>query len=121
MPIEVSCRSCAGQFRVPDTAAGKKIRCPKCKGAIDVPAASAPPPAAPEFVPPPPPAVAKSAPPRAKAAAKPSKPQPKVEQWVLKTEEGEDYGPVPREELDAWYEEGRVTADCQVLMRSEEH
>lgn len=33
----------------------------------------------------------------------------------MKSEEGEDFGPVPREELDAWHAEGRITADCQLL------
>jgi predicted Zn finger-like uncharacterized protein len=133
MPIEVSCPSCAGQFRVPDAAAGKKIRCPKCKGAMDVPALSAAPRApaeAPEFVPPSPAprsapaeptvsmasaAPAKPAPPKSKAAAPAAKPQPKAEHWFLKTEEGDEYGPVPRDELDAWRAEGRITADCQLL------
>jgi hypothetical protein len=108
---------------VPDTAAGKKIRCPKCKGAMDVPAPAA---ELPEFVPPPaepqaPPASfppSKPAPPRPKPAAPPPKPDPpppKVEQWFLQTEDGEDYGPVPRDELDAWFAEGRITNDCQLL------
>lgn len=136
MPIEVSCPSCSGQFRVPDTAAGKKIRCPKCKGAMDVPAAAAEPPPpveAPEFVPPP---VERHAPasapaesaapppqpaaPRVKAAPPPTKPQPQVEAWFLKSEEGEDYGPVPRDELDGWYAEGRITIDCQLLREGTE-
>jgi predicted Zn finger-like uncharacterized protein len=123
MPLEVSCPSCSGQLRVPDTAAGKKIRCPKCKGAIDVPAAI------PESVP-----AAEQAPaaetPKAAAprpAAAPSrpapsaaKPQPKVEQWFLKTEDGEEYGPVNSEELDQWKGEGRITADCQLLREGDD-
>src|SRR5688500_4433450 len=103
MPIEVACPSCAGLFRVPDAAAGKKIRCPKCKGAMDVPASSAvasSPPEAPAFALPP--ATPKPAPPQSKSAPTPAKPQPKAEQWFLKTEEGDDYGPVPKGELDAW-------------------
>ena len=126
MPLEVSCPSCAGHFRVPDSAAGKKIRCPKCRGAIDVPTAAAePPPVAPpapalspggkgaggegEAAP-----VARPAPPKPKPAP-PPKPAPKPELWYLKTEDEEDYGPVPRDELDAWLAEGRITADCQLL------
>jgi len=35
--------------------------------------------------------------------------------WYMKTEEGEDYGPVPKAELDQWVEEGRITSDCQIL------
>lgn len=35
--ILVACPSCKKQMKVPDTAAGKKIRCPGCKGAVPVP------------------------------------------------------------------------------------
>ena len=101
---------------------------------MDVPALSAAPSApaeAPEFVPPSPkPAPASAAeptvsiapaapagpaPPQRKAAAPPAKPQPKAEGWFLKTEEGDDYGPVSQGELDAWHAEGRITAECQLL------
>ncbi|QDU25366.1 TM2 domain protein [Anatilimnocola aggregata] len=41
MPVEAACPSCDGKFRLPDTAAGKKIRCPKCKGPLEVPPLSA--------------------------------------------------------------------------------
>jgi hypothetical protein len=37
------------------------------------------------------------------------------DRWYLKTEDGEDYGPVPKAELDQWRDEGRITADCHVL------
>ncbi len=30
-------------------------------------------------------------------------------------ETGEEYGPIPKRELDQWHQEGRLTADCQVL------
>ncbi len=80
MSVDVSCTSCSGRFRVPDTAAGKRIKCPKCKSPIDVPGTQA------------------------------------NGTWTLKTEEGDEYGPVARNELDAWYAEGRVTADCQLLL-----
>ena len=35
--ILVTCPSCKKQMKVPDTAAGKKIRCPGCQGAVPVP------------------------------------------------------------------------------------
>jgi len=38
----------------------------------------------------------------------------------MKSEEGADYGPVTRAELDAWHAEGRVTADCQLLREGSE-
>src|SRR6185437_13408394 len=30
MPLSLTCPECAGKLKVPDTAAGKKIKCPKC-------------------------------------------------------------------------------------------
>jgi ribosomal protein S27E len=37
MAIPVECKSCGHKARVPDNAAGKKIRCPKCNNVIQVP------------------------------------------------------------------------------------
>ena len=42
MPISVQCPSCQGRVRLPDDTAGKRFRCPKCKGTILGPGASAP-------------------------------------------------------------------------------
>jgi hypothetical protein len=39
MPIKITCRSCHTTLRAPDTAAGKKIKCPKCGNAVAVSAA----------------------------------------------------------------------------------
>jgi len=36
-------------------------------------------------------------------------------QWRVRTADGEEYGPIDREELDAWVAEGRIDAECQVL------
>jgi TM2 domain-containing membrane protein YozV len=49
MPIVVTCPSCGSKLKAPDTAAGKKLKCPKCQAPIAVPgaAADAPQPAAP--------------------------------------------------------------------------
>lgn len=41
MPIEFLCQNCSQQLRVPDTAAGKNARCPKCSTILSVPASSA--------------------------------------------------------------------------------
>ena len=40
--------------------------------------------------------------------------------WFLKSEEGEDFGPVGRSELDEWHAEGRITAECQLLRQGSE-
>lgn len=37
MPIEFSCTSCAAKFRVAETMAGLKVRCPKCQSVEQVP------------------------------------------------------------------------------------
>lgn len=85
MPIEISCTSCNKRLRVPDTAAGKRVKCPQCQTILSVPAAETPAPAA--------------------GGAN----------YHLKTEDGQTFGPVPKGELDQWLNEGRITAECQVL------
>ena len=37
MPISVTCPKCKAPFRLADQFAGKKVKCQKCQGAIDVP------------------------------------------------------------------------------------
>lgn len=41
MPITAACPHCSGTFSVPDSAAGKRFKCPSCKQPMDVPAADA--------------------------------------------------------------------------------
>src|SRR5687768_14068972 len=98
MPIQISCTGCQSKLKAPDTAAGKKIKCPKCQTVVPVPAGAASGNGA---------AAAAAA---GKVAAK-----GKPEQWFLQTPDGSQYGPVERSELDQWYAEGRVSADCQLL------
>ena len=86
MPVDVTCGSCQRKMRVPDTAAGKRIKCPKCQAIIDVPGPA-------------------SAVPMGVA----------VEMWHLKTDDGQTYGPVSRADLDLWQAEGRLNNDSQVL------
>ena len=38
MPISVSCPECESAYRVPDSAAGKAIKCKKCGARVPVPA-----------------------------------------------------------------------------------
>lgn len=134
MPIDVYCESCQKKLRVPDTVAGKRIKCPKCQSVLSVPAASAA--AAPTT-----PTVTPSAPAAAVKAASASKsgaipttkpaapvtpkssvklPAQPVEQWFVQTEDGEQYGPVTRTELDQWHTEGRLTTDTQILREGSE-
>jgi hypothetical protein len=101
MPIEVVCPSCARQFRVPDKVAGKKIKCPKCAGVLPVPGGPDSGTGSTD-------AGGNSPGSGSGVAASPSA-------WYLKTPDGNQYGPVPRAELDQWFGEGRVTAQCQLL------
>jgi hypothetical protein len=41
MPIPVTCPSCRSSFSAPDTASGKRAKCPTCGGAIEIPGAAA--------------------------------------------------------------------------------
>jgi predicted Zn finger-like uncharacterized protein len=102
MPVEVNCPGCQGKFRVPDAALGKRIKCPKCKGVIAVPAGTQP-------------TVASAPIPTLAPKIATQTVTAPVETWTLKTEDGADYGPVSRVELNQWFAEGRITADCQLL------
>src|SRR5438105_447293 len=42
MPIRVTCHQCGTKLGVPDTAAGKKVRCSNCQAVCEVPAAITP-------------------------------------------------------------------------------
>ncbi|HKB06578.1 MAG TPA: hypothetical protein VKD90_30560 [Gemmataceae bacterium] len=42
MPLSVSCAACGARVRLPDGAAGRRFRCPRCKGVIQAPPASEP-------------------------------------------------------------------------------
>lgn len=43
MPIQVDCQQCGKEYRVADTAAGKKFRCKSCESIVEVPAAKSSP------------------------------------------------------------------------------
>jgi hypothetical protein len=97
MSIETRCGGCGRLLRVADEFAGRQARCPQCGFIYTVPPASGP------------------------AAADFSTPQNVVQTpaaasgpWWMKTPEGQTYGPVPRDRLDDWVREGRVTDDCQL-------
>lgn len=98
MPIHVICTGCQAKLKAPDTAAGKKTKCPKCQTIVSVPAGGAVNAAA-----------SKSS--AVVGAVKKNKP----DQWFLQTPDGSQYGPVVRDELDQWFSEGRVSVECQLL------
>jgi len=90
MPIEIKCSSCEKRLRVPDNAAGKRVRCPQCKSVISVPGPDG-------------------------SSAKSGSAVDAQAKYHLKTEDGQTFGPVPKSELDEWFAEGRITAECQIL------
>ena len=102
MPIDIKCPKCNRKFRVADKFAGKRIKCPKCQGAIGISATDQPK------------AEEKTPPPRA-VEKKPAKKAAAAEQWYMQTDDGEEFGPISREELDEWIAEGRINGACQVL------
>jgi len=91
MPIEISCTSCNKRLRVPDHAAGKRVKCPQCQTILSVPAGGG------------------------SSVAAGGSSVVGVPKYHLKTEDGQTFGPVPKKELDQWMNEGRITADCQLL------
>jgi hypothetical protein len=38
-----------------------------------------------------------------------------VPEWHIQTEDGAEFGPVTRSELDKWHADGRINLDCQIL------
>jgi hypothetical protein len=113
--IDVHCVKCDRKFRVPDPFAGKRIKCPKCQGAIDVPTAQEPAetPSAAEV------AVAVSPAPAAIAetpatVAAPRRQPAAASQWRLRIEDGQEFGPISKEELDSWLEDERIDLACHI-------
>ncbi len=92
MSIKVSCKACGKTFQVADTQAGKRGRCSQCQAVLQIPLKKAP-----------------ITPPAGPASVRP------VVRWHVQTKEGEKFGPISREELQGWVEDGRVTAQCQIL------
>lgn len=103
MPIEVTCTSCSRRLRVPDKAAGKRIKCPKCASAISVPRADEP------VTPQPVASTTEKTP--VKKVNKPTEPG-----WFVKVgEDSGELGPVPQAKLDAWVAKGCLGEDSQLL------
>lgn len=119
MPIEIQCQNCQKKLKVADKFAGKKAKCPNCQGILEIPGAVAA--AAPVAAP-----TAKASPSSSQVGATAPKSASKStstirsvpkhkDEWYLQTEDGEQYGPVTKAEMDSWLEEGRVDATCQLL------
>ena len=125
MPTELVCPSCDKKLRARDGLAGAQALCPFCRTVVTVPAAQPklepaavaaaeeeeplmPPPLEPER----PAAVEVAAP---APVVEPAPAAPTAEQWWAQTTDGQQFGPVPKAELDSWVADGSITAECQVL------
>lgn len=131
MAIESPCPGCGVVLAVPDEHASKQARCPECSTLFVVPEKSEIGPPAPEIEPaelvkdteaPP---IDGTDPPLQAAPPEPEIPvaqasPPDHRQWWLKTPQGAVYGPISKDQLDTWCEEGRVADDCHVK-HEEEH
>lgn len=102
MPLQVICPGCNARLKAPDSAAGKKTKCPKCQAVVSVPVDAPQAPAA---------SAAVTSPAGKATATKGAK----NENWHMQAPDGSQYGPVSRKELDEWFAEGRVSAECQLL------
>jgi len=100
MPIDTLCQTCGKRLRVADEHAGKTARCPGCQTIYTVPQPNAPQQ----------PIVWQTAP--AVAAGRPDR-------WHLKTTDGLTYGPVSKADLDQWMQQGRITAQAQVMSEAD--
>ncbi|HJN09820.1 MAG TPA: DUF4190 domain-containing protein [Pirellulaceae bacterium] len=100
MPIETICKNCARKLRVGDEFAGRKARCPHCKNVYTVPQALDTPSVNPQSP--------------LETGGRPTQPEPSGEQWRLRTEDGNVYGPVSKTDVDSWLTEGRITAACHL-------
>jgi hypothetical protein len=116
MAIETICQGCSKKLRVADEHAGKQARCPECGMIYTVPnatissyslmdepyeAASAPLPSQ---------ATQTFANPPAKEAA---------EMWLMKIDDGREFGPVDRTTLDQWYAERRIGSTTRLKRQND--
>jgi len=100
MPIDTLCQTCGKRLRVADEHAGKTARCPGCQTIYTVPQPNAPQQ----------PIVWQTAP--AVGAGQPDR-------WHLKSTDGLTYGPVSKADLDQWMQQGRITAQAQVMSEAD--
>ncbi len=91
MPLQIHCPHCFQSLILPYTEAGLKVNCPNCQAPIALTAA------------------------HEEEKKKDRKRPVQSDLWFFKAEDGGDFGPVQKPVLDQWFEEGRISADCQVL------
>ena len=92
MSVEISCTNCGKTLRAPDEKIGKQALCPSCKTVLTISPQSED-------------STAAKPPPRKAAAPK----------WFVQSYDGNQYGPITKNELDDWVSDAKLTAECQVL------
>ena len=86
MAIQCQCPSCAQRFQVPESALGKRVKCPKCAVVIQLNLPKGEPPS--------------------QAAAPP--------QWFVRTADQKQHGPMSKAKLDQLVADGRLDGFCHV-------
>lgn len=137
MAIELICQGCSRKLRVGEEHAGKQARCPECGTVMPVTAAAAmysrgeagppgpavsPSPSVNPFAPTPTPShesptvrsPAPAAPPFTPTPTRAPPPDASAARWMMRADNGQAYGPITRVELDAWVQQGRVSATALV-------
>jgi hypothetical protein len=99
MPLDVTCLHCQRIFQLPPEHAGQLALCPHCSKDIRIPSRAG------------------RAPTAAAAEREDSRWKTPTANWYVQSDDGKQYGPISRDLLQVWYEEGRITADCQVLQK----
>lgn len=107
MPIVTQCPKCGKRLKAPDNQLGKEAKCPQCKKGFTIAPVNEGTPAADKV-----PSVAVT-PVSIQPSVTPISSQP---MWHVQTADGAHYGPVTKSDLDAWVTDGRLDADCQVLL-----
>ncbi len=97
MPLDFKCPHCQRPIRPTAEQRGELVACPHCRKQVPIPADDT------------------RDSPKAQSADPGSPPPTTI--WHVQTEDGKQYGPVTGELLQVWYEEGRITADCQLLRK----
>lgn len=124
--IVVTCPHCHKQLKAPNDRIGRAAKCPQCQQSFVMgEGTKAVGPASGIAVGAPVSGIGKAAPPAAPAppvnkpaVAPPATPQA-APKWTLKIPTGDTYGPIERAELDNWFQEGRINAECQLLAEGE--
>ena len=110
MPIDTWCQHCGTHLKVADQWEGQEVRCPRCDHVFPALArADATKRPAEEPV-----QAAEASQIDSTSKAADGANSDGVSRWLLRTPEGNLYGPADRDTLDQWVTEGRVSAGCQL-------